>query len=87
MPTYEYECKECGKLFDLFQSIKDKPIKKCKFCGGKVDRLIGTGGGIIFKGSGFYATDYKKSVTSKNSAPSCPASSDGGCKGCPKNSA
>jgi len=88
MPTYEYRCAKCNKTFDEFQSITAKPIKKCKFCSGKVERLIGTGGGIIFKGSGFYETDYKrKSSPKKDSKPdTCPASKSDGCKVCPKNS-
>jgi putative FmdB family regulatory protein len=60
MPTYEYECAKCGKHFDLFQSIKAEPIRRCPKCKGKVKRLIGIGAGIIFKGSGFYETDYKR---------------------------
>lgn len=84
MPTYEYECKECGKLFEIFQSIKDKPIKECKFCEGNVQRLIGSGGGIIFKGKGFYANDYKKGSTEQRAAASCSAESSGTCKCCPK---
>jgi putative FmdB family regulatory protein len=59
MPTYEYECQRCGRHFDQFQSIKDPPLKRCPKCRGKVQRQIGTGAGIIFKGSGFYATDYR----------------------------
>jgi len=59
MPTYEYECSNCEKVFDLFQSMSDKPITKCPDCGKKVRRLIGNGAGLIFKGSGFYATDYR----------------------------
>lgn len=59
MPTYEYECKDCGYRFEKFQNIKDEPVKKCPKCGGRTKRLIGTGAGIIFKGSGFYHTDYK----------------------------
>ena len=59
MPTYEYECKKCGHRFEEFQSIKAEPIKKCPECKGAVKRLIGTGAGIIFKGKGFYQTDYK----------------------------
>ncbi len=59
MPTYEYECLNCGIIFDQFQKITDKPIKKCTKCGGKVRRLFSSGAGIIFKGSGFYATDYR----------------------------
>jgi putative FmdB family regulatory protein len=60
MPTYEYECAGCGERFDHFQSIKDAPIKKCSKCGKlKLKRLIGAGAGVIFKGSGFYTTDYR----------------------------
>jgi len=60
MPTYEYECKNCKKIFELFQRMTEPAIKTCPKCGQPVFRLIGAGGGIIFKGSGFYATDYKK---------------------------
>ena len=61
MPTYEYQCAKCGKTFEHFQSIKAPKLKKCikKSCKGKVTRLLGTGGGIIFKGGGFYETDYR----------------------------
>lgn len=59
MPTYEYECRQCGHRFEKFQSMKDEPLKKCEKCGGDVRRLIGTGAGILFKGSGFYQTDYR----------------------------
>ena len=61
MPTYEYECHKCGRRFERFQSISAQPLKKCPRCGGKVRRLISAGAGIIFKGSGFYATDYRSS--------------------------
>ena len=60
MPTYEYQCQKCGHEFDLFQSMKAEPIKRCPKCKGKVKRLPGRGAGIIFKGSGFYETDYKR---------------------------
>ena len=66
MPTYEYKCKDCGYTFEKFQSMKDKPIAKCPKCSGKVQRLIGGGGAVIFKGSGFYATNY-----SQNASPAC----------------
>ncbi len=60
MPTYEYICEYCGDQFEEFQSITAKPLKKCKNCGKmKLRRLIGTGSGVIFKGSGFYETDYR----------------------------
>ncbi len=64
MPTYEYECLECKKRFEVFQSINDKPITTCSACNGKVRKLFGTAG-IIFKGSGFYVNDYKKNGASK----------------------
>ena len=60
MPTYEYECQKCGHAFELYQSIKDAPKKTCPKCRGRVKRLVGTGGGLLFKGSGFYTTDYRK---------------------------
>ncbi len=59
MPTYEYQCKECGHRFDRFQPITDPPLQTCPECSGTVERLISTGGGLIFKGSGFYITDYR----------------------------
>ena len=65
MPTYEYECKSCGKHFEKFQNMTDEPLKTCPDCGGSVRRLIGTGAGIIFKGPGFYATDSKSSSQTK----------------------
>jgi putative FmdB family regulatory protein len=61
MPTYEYQCGKCSHQFEAFQSIKAEPLTKCekKGCRGKVKRLISAGGGVIFKGSGFYITDYR----------------------------
>lgn len=59
MPTYDYECISCEHTFEAFQSMSEEPLKKCPECGKKVRRLIGGGIGIIFKGSGFYATDSK----------------------------
>ncbi len=60
MPTYEYECTGCGYRFEIFQNMKDRPVEVCPKCGMKVKRLIGMGSGIIFKGPGFYATDYAR---------------------------
>jgi putative FmdB family regulatory protein len=60
MPTYEYRCKRCSYEFEAFQSILSEPIENCPRCKGKVERLISGGSGIIFKGTGFYETDYKK---------------------------
>ena len=59
MPTYEYECKKCGNRFELFQSMKDSPRKRCSVCRGSLPRLISGGAGLLFKGSGFYTTDYR----------------------------
>ena len=61
MPTYEYECQKCGHRFEEFQSMKDAHLAKCPKCKGKLKRLIGAGAGFIFKGSGFYTTDYRSS--------------------------
>ncbi len=66
MPTYEYECSDCGQRFERFQSITAAPIRKCPLCGKRhVKRLIGAGGGLIFKGSGFYITDYRSDSYTK----------------------
>ena len=87
MPTYEYECQKCQHHFDLFQRMTEPPIKRCPKCKGKVKRLVGTGAGIIFKGGGFYQTDYrsenyKKGAKTESSAPpSKPA--DGAAKSTP----
>jgi len=59
MPTYEYECLRCGHVFERFQKMTDEPLKRCPKCRGKIRRRIGAGAGIIFKGSGFYTTDYR----------------------------
>ncbi len=60
MPTYEYECLSCGTHFDEFQKMSDSPLEKCIKCQGSVRRVVSGGSGIIFKGSGFYITDYAK---------------------------
>jgi len=77
MPTYDYECKKCDHRFEVFQSMKADRLTDCPLeeCDGAVRRLIGTGAGIIFKGSGFYQTDYrsdsyKKAAKSESSAGS-----------------
>jgi putative FmdB family regulatory protein len=81
MPTYEYSCQKCGQTFEAFQSMRDEPFRECpkelcrlpKWGHGKVKRLLGTGAGLIFKGSGFYTTDYRsqsyKEAAKKESAP------------------
>jgi putative FmdB family regulatory protein len=81
MPTYEYSCQKCGQNFETFQPMRDEPFRECpkelcrlpKWGHGKVKRLLGTGAGLIFKGSGFYTTDYRsqsyKEGAKKESAP------------------
>lgn len=83
MPTYDYACPKCGHQFEQFQSMKDEPLKKCPKCRkAGVKRLLGGGAGLIFKGSGFYITDYRKkgggeakseSSAKAESKPSAPA--------------
>jgi putative FmdB family regulatory protein len=75
MPTYEYRCDACGHELEQFQSIKDAPLKKCPKCGkAKLKRLISAGGGVIFKGAGFWQTDYRsdsyKEAARKDAPPS-----------------
>lgn len=70
MPTYEYKCADCGHTFEEFQSITAEPIWNCPSCNGPVQRLIGAGNGLIFKGSGFYITDYKNGKSKQESKPS-----------------
>ena len=80
MPTYEYECRSCGHRFEEFQSITSEPLESCPKCSKKVERLLGTGSGIIFKGSGFYQTDYRskeyKEESKADSGSSAPPSTD-----------
>lgn len=79
MPTYDYVCDACEHTFELFQSIKDDPIKKCPNCGKKkLRRLIGPGAAIIFKGSGFYQTDYRSASYTKGAAAAKKSVSDNG---------
>ena len=61
MPTYNYYCSDCDTHFSYFQKMSELPINNCESCGGEVKRLITGGSGMIFKGSGFYLTDYKNS--------------------------
>ena len=88
MPTYEYSCQKCGQTFEAFQSMRDEPFRECpkelcrlpKWGHGKVKRLLGTGAGLIFKGSGFYSTDYRsesyKAAAKKESPAKASESSD-----------
>jgi putative FmdB family regulatory protein len=92
MPTYEYECKKCSHGFEVFQSMSDNPITICPECGGEVRRIINGGGGIIFKGSGFYSTDKGSGSAppvTKKSAPACAACphSEGGKSPCAQKAA
>ena len=67
MPTYDYQCDACDHAFEEYQSITAKQLRKCPACGlRKLVRLIGTGGGVIFKGSGFYQTDYRSAEYKKS---------------------
>ena len=83
MPTYEYHCAKCDQSFEAFQSMRDKPFVECpkelcrlpKWGHGKVKRLLGTGAGIIFKGSGFYETDYRSKAYQEAAKKEKPASS------------
>lgn len=76
MPTYEYLCESCGKRFDHFQQMSDPPLKRCLCCHrGKVKRQFGTGAGIIFKGGGFYCTDYRSENYRKGAKQDHPATS------------
>lgn len=68
MPTYEYRCRGCGHEFERFQKMSDSPVRTCPSCKKRrVQRLISTGGGLVFKGTGFYATDYRKEGPSERS--------------------
>ncbi len=84
MPTYEYQCGNCQHKWEEFQSISAKPTKKCPECGkSKAERLISAGGGIIFRGSGFYQTDYR-SDSYRKGAEAAKKASDGGGAGTSK---
>jgi putative FmdB family regulatory protein len=87
MPTYDYSCEKCGGTFEIVQSMRDPAIQECpkelclqkKWGHGKVKRLIGTGAGLIFKGSGFYITDYRSDSyreAAKKDAPATPAAAE-----------
>ncbi len=76
MPTYEYICKSCGYEFEEFQSISAEPIKICPRCKGRVERKISAGAGLVFKGSGFYITDYKNKSNKNNTNKSSNNSSN-----------
>jgi putative FmdB family regulatory protein len=81
MPTYDYECLACGEKFEVFHKITDEPLSDCLKCKatGQVKRLISSGSGVIFKGSGFYSTDYKKNPSPKEAKPECSGCTQSGC--------
>ncbi len=70
MPTYDYKCNDCGYTFEAFQKMSDNPLTECPECKGNVKRMIGTGLAPIFKGSGFYETDYKSAKKPNTSSTS-----------------
>ncbi len=77
MPTYEYQCQSCGHRFEEFQSMKDEPLTKCPECKKKkLQRLIGAGAALLFKGSGFYITDYRSDSYKAAAKADQPAKSD-----------
>ncbi len=83
MPNYDYRCKSCGHEFEVFQNMNDAPLKECPNCKKEIERLIGAGAGLIFRGSGFYITDYKnkKSVPeTKNKSETKKTNSKGSSK-------
>jgi putative FmdB family regulatory protein len=85
MPTYEYACSKCGYHFDKFQSMRDEPLKKCPKCSkAALKRLVGGGAGLIFKGSGFYITDYKNKGPTKPGGGETKAAPDAKPAGDPK---
>ena len=77
MPTYEYRCPECGTDFEKFQSMSDEPVAACPKCGANAQRRLSGGAGLLFKGSGFYITDYRKD-SYKKAAESDKGGSSGG---------
>jgi len=96
MPTYEYSCQKCGQNFEAFQSMRDEPFRECpkdlcrlpKWGHGKVKRLLGTGAGLIFKGSGFYTTEYRSDSYKEAAKKASPTTSAAGEKSAaPKESA
>jgi len=88
MPTYEYKCSSCGKTFDKFQNMTEPALTECPFCSGPVERIIGAGGGVIFKGAGFYSNDYSGSRNTGSrcgrETPCCGRDTFCGSPGCEK---
>src|SRR5271166_4958803 len=90
MPTYEYACTKCGHQFEQFQSMRDEPLRSCPKCRKlALKRLVGGGAGLIFKGSGFYITDYKnkgmtKAAAAESKGPEAPKAAEAAPKAAPK---
>lgn len=78
MPTYVYRCKKCKRRFELFHSITDESVKRCPRCNGKAERVPAGGAGILFKGSGFYITDYRSKSYKERAKQEKPGGSKGG---------
>ena len=90
MPTYDYRCKKCGHQFEAFHGINDRTVQKCPKCGGRARKVPSGGGGLIFKGTGFYITDYrskdykekaKAEKSKEKSGDATPSSGDSGASG------
>jgi putative FmdB family regulatory protein len=82
MPTYRYECEACGKIHEIFHSITAESHSQCPSCGGDLTRLIGGGGGVLLRGTGFYTTDnrsgdYRKAAKTEGEASSAPEAKSG----------
>lgn len=82
MPIYEYKCEKCGECFELLRDFNSPPDAVCPSCGSTAKKIMSSGVGLVFKGSGFYKTDYKDKKTS-----ACDKSKDSTCKTCPKSKA
>ena len=87
MPNYDYKCDKCSHEFEIFQTMSEDPLKECPQCKGPVRRLIGAGAGLIFKGSGFYITDYKNRKKDDSSSSSSASADKKKESGTEKNSA
>ena len=84
MPHYDYQCKKCGHRFEVFQKITDKPVFNCPKCNSAAKRLFSSGAGLIFKGNGFYATDYKNPKAGKSDSEATCNIDNPSCTKCPK---
>ena len=78
MPTYEYRCRDCGRDFELFQRMSDEPLAPCPDCGSRAERLISGGAGLLFKGDGFYITDYRSEAYRERARRESGAGADAG---------